>query len=378
MASTILNSVLAVKTVQQRHASNSELLGLLEQFRRMLNDCIRIGLTENVTSLKALSLKAYRQLSRYDVMGYYKLCAISRATGILRNYRKAKRQGKNVKEPYALQPQLVTCYGFKIVNGTLLLPFKPHRTIAIPLNKHTLNVLSKSNQTARSITLTASTIGITFSKETVEMERTGLIGIDSNLNNVTLVDSRGQKKQFDLRKITEIKSKYRDIQSRFTRNDARFRRRIYGKYGRKQCSKVSHILHNVSKHIVEEAKTKHFGIVMEKLTGLRKLYSKGNGQGRSYRGTLNSWSFRELQRQIEYKAKWEGIQVIYVNPQGSSSKCSVCGYKLKPEENRMLRCTSCGFTVDRDVNGARNILARGMRFMPVGQPVEGMVAECVS
>jgi hypothetical protein len=43
---------------------------LLEQFRQMLNDCIRIGLTENVTSLKSLSLKAYRQLSGYDVVSY--------------------------------------------------------------------------------------------------------------------------------------------------------------------------------------------------------------------------------------------------------------------------------------------------------------------
>jgi hypothetical protein len=37
----------------------------------MLNDCIRIGLAENVTSLKSLSLKAYKRLSRYDVASYY-------------------------------------------------------------------------------------------------------------------------------------------------------------------------------------------------------------------------------------------------------------------------------------------------------------------
>jgi len=74
--------MLAVKTVRQRYNSTEELLSSLEQFRRMLNDCIKIGLAENVTSLKALSSKVYHQLSGYNIMSYYKLCAISRASGI--------------------------------------------------------------------------------------------------------------------------------------------------------------------------------------------------------------------------------------------------------------------------------------------------------
>jgi len=63
----------AVKTVTQRYDPSKELLQLLEQFRCMVNDCIRIGLSENVTSLKSLSLRAYGQLAPYKVMSYYKL-----------------------------------------------------------------------------------------------------------------------------------------------------------------------------------------------------------------------------------------------------------------------------------------------------------------
>ena len=110
------------KSVWQRYAPTPEIAWLLEQFRGMLNDCIRIGLAENVTGLKSLSLKAYRQLSRYDVASYYKLCAISAATGILRNYRKAKRNNPHVREPYARRPRLTTCYGFKVRDGELSLP----------------------------------------------------------------------------------------------------------------------------------------------------------------------------------------------------------------------------------------------------------------
>ncbi len=138
VASTIL---LAVKAVQQNYTPNNKLLGLLEQFRQMVNDCIRIGLAENVTSLKSLSLKAYRQLEQYDAMSYYKLCAISKAASILKNHRKAERRGKPVKQPHARKPQLTTCYGFKITDGNLLLPIKPGSKIRIPLNHHTLQVL---------------------------------------------------------------------------------------------------------------------------------------------------------------------------------------------------------------------------------------------
>ncbi len=116
---------------------------------------------------------------------------------------------------------------------------------------------------------------------------------------------------------------------------------------------------------------------MERLTGLRKLYRRGNGQRRWYRGRMNSWSYAELQRQIEYKARWEGLPVIYVHPRGTSAKCSICGSRMAriPEENRLLNCPSCRVSVDRDVNAARNILARGVRFAPIALPVEAMVQE---
>jgi putative transposase len=342
----------------------------------MLNNCVRIGLAENVSSLKSLSTKAYNQLAAYDVMSYYKLCAISKATGILRNYRKARKKNPETKEPYARQLQLTTCYGFKIkiIEKTLLLPFKPKQPLSISLNAHMLQVLSEPNIQIRSVTLTNEKLGISYAKDVEPIQPHGLIAIDRNLNNLTVADSDGQVTRRNLAKATEIKEMYREIRSHMRRNDLRVRERVTGKYGRKQREKVKQILHHTSKQIVMHSKEKKFGVVMENLTGIRKLYGKGNGQGRIYRGRMNSWSYAELQRQIEYKARWEGIPVIYVNPYGTSVKCSICGSKMKPEENRTLKCHSCGFKVDRDVNAARNILARGMRFVPIASASEAMVA----
>lgn len=339
----------------------------------MINDCIRIGLKENVTSLKSLSLKAYHQLSAYDVPSYYKLCAISSAAGILRNHRKSSRKNPNVKTPYANRLLLTTCYGFKIEDDELRLPLKAHSHDYLPLNPHTREVLSDASFTVRSVTLTEHTLSLTFSRETAKMELRGVIGIDRNLDNITIADSNGDIIRYDLSRATEVKMQCRETKAHFKRNDAKVRRRIFGKYGQIERNRVHWILNNVSAAIAKRARTNSMAIVMEDIKGIRKLYRSGNGQGPNYRYRLNSWSYYELQRQIEYKARWEGIPVVYVTARGTSTNCSICGSKTIPNGQRTLHCPGCGISIDRDVNAAKNILRKaGLRFSPLGEADEAV------
>src|SRR5437667_6559459 len=205
----------------------------------------------------------------------------------------------------------------------------------------------------RSVTLTSNSLGITYSKETVEIKPEGYVGVDRNLDNVTIASTDKAVKTFDLSKATGIKSTYRLVNSRFKRNDTRIRTRVLSK-------------------IVDQAKTRRYGIVMERLTGIRRLYQKGNGQSRNYRARMNSWSYGELQRQIEYKARWEGVKVIYVPARNTSKRCSICGYKTLESTQRRLWCPHCGTILDRDENAARNRAAGGLRFIPNGPPDEAV------
>src|SRR2546430_13592209 len=86
-------SLLAVRSVWQHYAPSREVLGLLEVFRRMVNESIRIGLANDVSSLRRLSLLSYNQLAQYDSPSCYKLCAISRAAGILAARKKSLKKG---------------------------------------------------------------------------------------------------------------------------------------------------------------------------------------------------------------------------------------------------------------------------------------------
>ena len=246
----------------------------------------------------------------------------------------------------------------------------------IPLNNYTLNVLKQPGIRLRSATLTVSRVCISFSKETSEVNCEGMLGIDRNLNNITAADSFGNIIVNDLSKVTVIKSASRRTIARFKRNDSRIRRQIASKYGRIQTNRTQWLVHNASKEIVGHAKTNRLNIALENIKHIRRLYRKGSGQGHYYRARLNSWPFYEVERQISYKASWEGLSVVHVSPRGTTRKCSICGDHLafSKQSSRMLGCSSCGNLVDRDVNAARNILykAAGLRFGPKGLSSEAV------
>jgi putative transposase len=340
----------------------------MELFRRMTNDCIRIGLAEGRTSLRTLSLACYPKLKRYETPAAYKLCAISKAAGILTNYRKLSKK-HHVKQPHCSRPNLITCYGLKTVSGRLRMP----GNVEIPLNSYVQRFLSQPGIELRSINLTTESLSVSVRRQVQPKVCAGMLGIDRNIDNVTIADTENQIERYDLSKATIVKSMCRRTKRCFSRNDMKVRKEISSKYGRLERNRVGWLLHNVSANIVLQAKLKSQAIVMEDLRGIRKLYRRGNGQGSDYRGRMNSWSYAELQRQVQYKADWIGIPVIYVRAFGTSAKCSMCGHHVLPEENRQLHCPNCGLTIDRDVNAARNILARGLRFKPVGSAREAMV-----
>ena len=69
----------------------------------------------------------------------------------------------------------------------------------------------------------------------------------------------------------------------------------------------------------------------------------------------------KTRRLTVYKAERRGGRVILVEPRGTSQECSGCGRVVeKGLSERTHYCPFCGLELDRDVNAARNILARGL------------------
>lgn len=66
---------------------------------------------------------------------------------------------------------------------------------------------------------------------------------------------------------------------------------------------------------------------------------------------------------LDYKAASAGIQLVRVEPRGTTQTCSGCGKvgeSPKKLWNRIHKCSYCGLTLDRDHNAAINILNRAL------------------
>jgi putative transposase len=353
----------------------------MEIFREMVNHIIQIGLENDVASLKRLSNLSYSQLARYEISSYYKLCAISHAAGILANRKKSLKRGLKSRKPFASQALLISCYGFKIANGILKVPLGDRQYLDVPLNNHIRKILFDSSLRVHSFALTNDSVNICISKDVAECECEGIQGVDRNLRNLT-VGNKYEATQYELTKSVDIAENTRSIMKSFKRNDVRIRKRLYQKYGSRRKRRVNQLLHRLTKAIIQNAKNNKSAVAFEDIRNIRGMYRKGNYQGRNFRARMNSWSFYEVKRQIEYKAAWEGVPVIQLSvgeTRGTSQLCPQCGKQITQvdRKTRQLFCAECKKCMDRDVVAAMNISIKGLqRFCSSkGLAGEAMVQE---
>lgn len=359
------------RCVWQYHDKKDELEPVFDYFRYCANEAIRIGIEKNFSSKYHLHYQLYHKL-RIDSKFHSKYVygALECAAARLKLYKKTLKKKHDAKKPYISRNHLIiNNQSYKIEQDTIRVPTEPGKYLFIRLTRYVCEKIKGTK--LGNVVITDDKIILSYSKDITEKRPFNFIGIDRNLNNVTAYDSKGSCIVYDLSKAQGITTSYGIVKSKFRRNDSRISKKIFQKYGRLQKNRIHNILHCASKKITSQ----NSGIIMEDIRGIRKMYRKGNGQGTKYRSKMNSWPFYEMQRQIEYKARWFGLPVNYVRSGGTSSRCAVCGSKLVPEEHRKMSCSFCNTSIDRDVNAARNILLRGTRVVPDGITGEAVMTK---
>lgn len=84
----------------------------------------------------------------------------------------------------------------------------------------------------------------------------------------------------------------------------------------------------------------------------------GMVRNRKLAKAISDCGFGEIRRQVAYKTSWGGGRLVTADRWYPSSKtCSACGaVKAKlPLRVRTFACQSCGMSLDRDLNAARNL-----------------------
>ena len=201
-------------------------------------------------------------------------------------------------------------------------------------------------------------VGEEYAYVSVSIQETELIkaekwiGVDRNtVGHIAVVADPESGKVIKLGKSAlHIHQKYKNIRKGLQKK---------GKYGKVKQIKdresriVKDINHKVSRKIVYTAKETGKGIKLEDLTGIRN----GKHNTKSFRYAKNSWSFYQLQIQIEYKAKLLGVEVAYVDPAYTSKSCSRCGL-IGYRNKKSFKCPHCGHVDHADSNAGFNIAKR--------------------
>jgi putative transposase len=111
-------------------------------------------------------------------------------------------------------------------------------------------------------------------------------------------------------------------------------------------------LHKLTTRLVRENQT----------LAVESLAVKNMVKNRKLSRAISDAGWGEMVRQLEYKAKWYGRDLVKIDRWFPSSKrCGNCGHIVErlPLKIREWNCPECGIHHDRDINAAQNILAVG-------------------
>jgi IS605 OrfB family transposase len=187
------------------------------------------------------------------------------------------------------------------------------------------------------------------------IETDGVLGVDLGLVNVA-VDSEGNR--YAGEPIRSARRKRREHRRGLQSCGSKRAKRTLKKVARKVSRFSKWVNHNISKAIVQTARSSRKAIALEDLKGIRE---RGSAFNRDMRWQLGNWAFDELKQFVVYKAARAGVPVVYVEARGTSRTCSACGHcdRANRRSQSQFQCLSCGLEINADDNAALNIRARG-------------------
>ena len=92
---------------------------------------------------------------------------------------------------------------------------------------------------------------------------------------------------------------------------------------------------------------------------IKKVYKQRRLNGR-VKFVLNSLSHYKFKMHLSNKCREYGSELVEATEEYTSKTCTNCGIQSDNYNNRMKKC-KCGYKINRDINGARNILIKNIK-----------------
>lgn len=200
-------------------------------------------------------------------------------------------------------------------------------------------------------------IQVDVGEYTKQRAKAGVVGVDLGLKNALtlstgeVIDSPKPLKKVlkRLRRLSRRHSRKRKGSS----NRRKATARLAKLHWKVKCQRHD-FLHKVTTRLCRENQT----VVIEDLA------VKNMMKNRKLSRAISDMGWHEFRRQFEYKAMIYGISLVEASRFFPSSKtCSRCGHvkEALSLSERTFTCSQCGFSIDRDLNAAKNLATLGFR-----------------
>ena len=190
------------------------------------------------------------------------------------------------------------------------------------------------------------------------------IGIDLGLDNfVHDSDGKSFKHPKFLRKsLDKLGKVQRKLSKKKKGSKNRTRQRIkVARVHEKVVSQRNDFLHKLSKHYVD-----NYGFIAHE-----NLNVGGMARSHHFAKSIMDASWSRFTQMLGYKAERAGIQIVGVDPKGTTQICSNCGRLVPKNLSDRMHICECGLEIGRDYNSAIYVLKRAIgREPPEFTPLE--------
>ncbi|MEM0172846.1 MAG: transposase [Thermoproteota archaeon] len=357
-------------------------------YGEILKEAVNVMHQKGITSW----IKGIKELYRYfrqkypDLPSQYIYEAIRDAAARLESFRKMKKKGLAYTEKPEVKQWTVGCnvhlwklsfLGVEISThvGRIRIPLLFHKQFYIHYNGGwTLRDSCRWKIEGRRLKL------YVFFRKIVEQNTnySKVIGVDINENNVTLFTLPDHKAITLVTNHSKVVLGYAYRRKAIQERHAHSLKLLHIALRKLREKNVKKALRDkIASIIAKIAKKENATIVLEDLPkNFQDKALKKNGLKSFDAHRLMQTAIRGIQKRIVEKALEHGVKVEFVNPKNTSRTCPKCGASLtlmtsnaqrKGWQPRILSCSKCGFTHDRDVIAAWNIAKKlDVSLMPWG------------
>lgn len=214
-------------------------------------------------------------------------------------------------------------------------------------------------------------IPILKAKPTMENQHGGIIALDPGVRTyVTGYEFTGECIKLGegfAKRIIRLGLNADKLQSKIASKDIRCKERLnLRKALRRLTLRIKQIKNDLHLKMVKYLCDNYSVILLPefKLKCLIKNCKRRREMAKQIRGIINM-NFYEFSERLKAKAEERGVTIIRCNEAFTSKTCSNCGHQNNIKGQKILTCGECKVRVNRDINGARNIMLRALGACPI-------------